>query len=112
MKSRVQWLLLGYRNNKFLQLSALNRRRKNKILQLQKPCHSWFLDPIKIENEIVSYLRTTYTHISNIHFDYQQLSHTNFPSLSNAFHSDLIVVPDEFEIKKALDSIALLNSWS
>lgn len=41
MKSRLQWLTLGDRNIAFFHATTLNKRRRNKILQIQKLDQSW-----------------------------------------------------------------------
>lgn len=83
MKSKLQWLTLGDRNTKFIQLVALNKRRKNIISHLQKLDLSWINDPNDIEYEIPSYLKNIYTeNPSQIDAPHYSFSTANFPSLN------------------------------
>lgn len=86
MKSRIQWLSLGDRNTKFLQISALNKRRKNKILHLQKMDLSWTLDLEQIEAELLTHLKSTFTQDTNILSSSHPLCPTNFPTISPSSH--------------------------
>lgn len=44
MKSRIDWVSLGDRNNYFFHISALNRRRRNKITQILDIKQNWISD--------------------------------------------------------------------
>lgn len=66
MKSRINWLSLGDRNTKFLQTTALNNRRRNKIHHLFINDNTWTMDQLEIENELRNYLIVTYKDNNNL----------------------------------------------
>lgn len=110
LNSRLQWISLGDRNAKFLQTTALNRRRKNKIVQLHKPDLSWNLNPSEIEYETLAHLIGTFTHHSpHDPKYYSNLSPNNFPSLPPTSQTNLISPTIDLENNKALDNITPLN---
>ncbi|KAL8167827.1 hypothetical protein V2J09_009326 [Rumex salicifolius] len=54
------WLQAGDRNNSFFHLSALIRRRRNKVLTLLNDVGVWIDDPGELENLAVNYFRNLY----------------------------------------------------
>lgn len=99
MKSRINWISSGDRNNSFLHLSALNRCRKNKITQLLGPDQIWITDPLQIERALISHLKKTFAlDLDNTQNDQLTLSNINFPFINYENTYNLIEIPSEGEI--------------
>lgn len=110
MKARIQWLTLGDKNTSFFNTVAVNKRRKNKIMQLQKEDNTWITNESKIIKEMCSYLKSTYD--SNVLEVSPTLDQHNIQpnNLTEDHHLGLITTPDEQEIKHALFSINPLKT--
>lgn len=59
MKSRIQWLSLEDKNTDFFHATTINKRRRNKITQLQKPNFTWITKQKEGEDELLVNLKNT-----------------------------------------------------
>lgn len=61
LRSRVIWLNDGDANTRFFHTTTLNRRRRNKIIVLQKEEGDWTYDPQEIQNITFTYFKNLFT---------------------------------------------------
>lgn len=78
MKSRVQWLTLGDKNMKYFHSNVIRKRRRNKILQIQRKDLTWLTDPKDIKQEHILSSENNFCNISNQ--DYVILDNLNLPN--------------------------------
>lgn len=89
----------------FFHTLALNKRRKNKTSNIQKPDLSWISDPRDIELAFLTHLKNIYASGLTYQHDSETLSSTYFPSFITEFNLVLTRILDEQEIRKEVDSL-------
>lgn len=95
----------------FFHLSALNKRRQNKITHIMDLDQNWISNPALIENALVTHLTTTYTSNQDDNNNrLTTLSNSNFPTLIPENMQKLFEIPNEEEIKNATFSINPLKT--
>ncbi|KAK9706615.1 hypothetical protein RND81_07G139200 [Saponaria officinalis] len=60
-KSRMEQICDGDRNTKFVHLSTIIRRKRNRIERLQNENDVWLWDPSEIKSHVMSYYKTLFT---------------------------------------------------
>jgi hypothetical protein len=107
-QAHTKWLTLGDKNTKFFHMSALQRRRKNKIAALQDNNGQWIYEENALQNLMVNFYKNLYSssHITDIDFPTYQ----SFPTIKE---DDLNLLKSEItieETKHALFSMGNLKS--
>lgn len=103
MKSRINWLSLGDKNNSFFHTSTLIRRRKNKVCSLELEDGTTTFNPEVIRDNIYDYFKNSYS--SNIFSNPLNFLIDNLPCISSDDHDNLISIPSTYEITNILFSI-------
>ncbi|MCH86708.1 RNA-directed DNA polymerase (Reverse transcriptase), partial [Trifolium medium] len=107
-QSHTKWLTLGDKNTRFFHMSALQRRRKNKIAALQDNNGQWIYEENALQNLMVNFYKNLYSSSHIIDTDFP--TYQTFPTIKE---DDLNLLKSEItieETKHALFSMGNLKS--
>lgn len=106
-KSRIQWLRQGERNTKCFHTTAVIRKARNKIQQLQDNDGNWITDDIMLQTMVKDHFQKLYLAEPCAHYERLDCS---FPTLSHADSRLLNRPVSGWEVKAALDCMAPLKA--
>lgn len=101
-KARANWINQGERNNKFFHASVVERRRRNRIVQLKKHDGSWSSIEEELQEMATSFYRQLYTKDDGCSFNSH---HWRFPKLNRSNLQWLNREVSASEIKMVMDQI-------
>ena len=105
LKSRVNWLIDGDRNNKFFHISTLVRRRRNKILSLKDGSGCWCSQAHEVEDMVQLFFKNLFQTSHSSSLEAQDFLPTTIINISST-DSDALSSPiSDDEIKSALFSM-------
>lgn len=102
-KSRVQWLKEGDKNTQFFHASTIQRRKRNRIEEIEKERGGWCNTDEAIVYEISDYYFKLFT--SEDSRDWEDKLNWIPPTITESMNSNLIKPVNEWEIKAALFSM-------
>ena len=102
-KARVSWLRGGDRNTQYFHACTKGRRKRNKILNLQRGDGTWTLNEQEIGVEVEEYYQGLFT--SSGAQCLEEILHGIPHSITDQMNNNLTKPVEEKEVKKALFSI-------
>ncbi|XP_058762472.1 uncharacterized protein LOC131635855 [Vicia villosa] len=102
-RSRTQWLVDGDRNTKYYHLTAVNRRKRNKIVMLKDLNGQWVEDHKQLQLMVTDFYKDLFS--CKLDWDEKESTVIKFPIISPAERSRLEEEVSNDEIRKALFSM-------
>ncbi|XP_071928198.1 uncharacterized protein [Coffea arabica] len=99
-KARIDWLKEGNKNTKFFHACVKGRRRKNRMLNIQKEDGTWTNSEEELGREVAAYYRALF--YSSGSEGITEILHGIPPTITTEMNAKLTREVDEMEIKSAL----------
>ena len=102
-KARIDWLREGDKNTKFFHACVKERRRKNRMLNIQREDGTWTNSEEELRMEVADYYRGLFS--SSGSEGITEILHGIPPTITTEMNAKLTREVDEMEIKSALFSM-------